>query len=49
MGYPLNNGADSLHSYTYYQAIMAGELISTLVLFFTLQSIHYCVWGHEEE
>ena len=46
MVYPLNNGADSLHSYTFYQSVMAGELICTLALFFVIQSIHYCIWGH---
>ena len=48
MGYPLNNGGDSLQSYTFYQGVIIGELIVTLSLFFVLQSIHYCVWGHEQ-
>ena len=48
MGYPLGGG-DSLHPYTYYQSVMAGELIFTLILFFSLQSLHYCLWGHHQD
>ncbi len=46
MGYPLNNGADDYHSYTFYQGVIAGELICTLALFYLIQSIHYGIWGH---
>jgi hypothetical protein len=28
---------------------MGSELICMLVLFIILQTIHYCLWGHDEE
>jgi len=46
MGYPLNNGTDGYHSYTFYQAVMVGELIAMMGLFYFVQTIHYWIWGH---
>jgi len=46
MGYPLDNGSDGYHPYTYYQGVIAGELITTLALFFLIQTLHYWIWGH---
>ncbi len=46
MGLPLDNGFDSYHSYSYYQGVMAGELVATFAVFIVVQSIHYCLWGH---
>ncbi len=47
--FPLDNDTDPYHPYTYYQGVMASELICMLVLFIVLQTIHYCLWGHDEE
>ena len=49
MVFPLNNNQDPYKDYTFYQGIIASELICHLILFFFLQSLHYCIWGHEEE
>ena len=48
MGFPLGNNTDSLHDYTYYQAVIVGELIATFALFMFVQSFHYWVWRHEQ-
>lgn len=49
MGLPLDQGWDPYNSYTFYQGLIAGELICTVTLFFLLQSLHYCLWGHQQE
>ena len=49
MVFPLNNDTDPYHSFTYYQAIIATEIMVTLIIFFVLQSIHFLIWGHDEE
>lgn len=46
---PLNNNSDPHHDYTYYQGVIASELVATAALFVVLQMVHYCAWGHEEE
>lgn len=48
MGYPLDHGTDSGHAYSFYQALIGGEIVATLALLMTLQSIHYFAWGHEQ-
>jgi hypothetical protein len=46
MGYPLTDGSDGYHTYTYYQGVMAGELLAMTGLFYFIQTMHYWIWGH---
>lgn len=46
---PLNNNTERYHEYTYYQAVIVSELVTTLSLFIILQMLHYCLWGHDEQ
>jgi hypothetical protein len=49
MGLPLNNGFDGYHPYTFYQGVLASELVCTFSVFLIIQTIHYCIWGHDQE
>ena len=49
MVFPLNNDTDPYHSYTFYQGVIAAELLTNLLLFVFLQALHFCLWGHDEE
>lgn len=49
MGYPLGDGSYGGHSYTFFQGVLAAELLITFSLFIILQTLHYCIWGHEQE
>lgn len=48
MVFPLSNDTNHPHEFTYYQGVIAAELLTTFVLFIILQAVHYCLWGHEE-
>ena len=43
MVFPLNNDTDPYHSFTYYQAIIATEIMVTLIIFFVLVSSKFLV------
>lgn len=49
MVFPLNNDTDPYHPFTFYQGVIAAELLTTLALFAFLQALHFCLWGHDEE
>jgi hypothetical protein len=49
MGYPLNNDTDPYHTFTFYQSVITSELVATLALYFLLKTIHFGLWGHDEE
>jgi hypothetical protein len=49
MVFPLNNDTGPYHPFTFYQGVIAAELLTTLALFAFLQALHFCLWGHDEE